>query len=184
MTKLQFSVIALILTTIFAGAAAAQKTASKRPPARQTTAKTTAPKTSTLPPLEVRAARVKVANQYSNVDQFVARLGPIAQSIEALDNESRTRKVSQSSLDLNKATKEKLLAAIKNMRIGIDALETEFETKPALKIYLSRIQGISELAAQSENLAFTGKFVASRDPWRTILQKLNDTLTAMPNAEL
>ena len=185
MTILRFSAVTLILLTVVTGAAIAQKTASKRAPARPTTSKTTAPRSSsTLPPLDVRAARVKVANQYSNVDQFVAKLGPIAQSIEALDNESRSRKVSQASLDLNKATKEKLLTAIKNMRIGIDALETEFETKPALKVYLIKIQGISELAAQSENLAFTGKFVASRDPWRTILQKLNDTLTAMPNAEL
>ena len=171
----------LIIAAILAGAAFGQKTASKkRPPAKTTPARNT----STLPPLEVRAARVKVSNQYSNVDQFVQRIGPITQSIEALDAESRTRKVSQSSLDLNKATKEKLLTAIKNMRVGIDALETEFETKPALKIYLTRIQGIGELAAQSENLAFTGKFVAAGTPWRTILQKLNDTLTAMPNAEL
>jgi hypothetical protein len=111
-------------------------------------------------------------------------MGPIVQSIEALDNEARTRKISQTSADLNVATKQKLLTAIKNMRAGIDALETEFETKPALRIYLIRIRGISDLAAQSENLAFSGKFVSSRDPWRTIAQKLNDTLTAMPTAEL
>ena len=170
----------LIFAALSATGAFGQKTGTKRPPAKTTAAKNT----STLPPLDVRAARVKVSNQYSNVDQFITRMGPIAQSIEALDAESRTRKVAQSSLDLNKATKDKLLTAIKNMRAGIDSLETEFESKPSLKVYLTRIQGISDLAAQSENLAFTGKFVASGAPWRTILQKLNDTLTVMPNAEL
>lgn len=170
----------LILTTLFAGAVSAQKRTTKRkiPP------KTTIKNTSTLPPLEVRAARVKVYNQASNVGQFIKIMGPVAQSIEALDNEARTRKLAKSSIDTNESNKQKLMTAIKNMRAGIDALETEFETKPALKIYLLKIRGISELAAQSETLAFSGKYVSSRDPWRTVLQKLNDTLAAMPTAEL
>jgi len=168
----------LIFTTLFAGAAAAQKSKPKRP--TTTTTKTV----SKLPPLDVRAARVKVSNQYSNVNQFINVMGPIAESIEALDNEARTKKLAQTSMDLNASNKQKLLTAIKNMRAGIDALETEFETKPALKLYLAKIQGVADLAAQSESLAFTGKYVASREPWRMIALKLNDTLTAMPNAEL
>jgi len=176
MKTLRLFVSILLFTSVFAVIGNAQK----KPVKRATPVKNT----STMPPLEVRAARVKVSNQFSNVDQFVTIMGPIAQSIEALDNESRTKKVSQTSLDLNKSSKEKLLTAIKNMRAGIDSLETEFETKPALKMYLVRIQGISDLAAQSENLAFTGKFVAASEPWKQIRQKLNDTLTAMPNVEL
>ena len=168
----------LIFTTLFVSATAAQKSKTKR-------ATTSAPKTvSKLPPLDVRAARVKVSNQYSNVNQFINVMGPIADSIEALDNEGRTKKLAQTSLDLNASNKQKLLTAIKNMRAGIDALETEFETKPALKVYLAKVQGISDLAAQSENLASSGKYVASREPWRMIALKLNDALTAMPNAEL
>ena len=171
----------LVFTALFSGAVAAQKKTTGRP----TTAKTNAPKTtSTLPPLDVRAARVKVSNQASNVEQFVNVMGPIAQSIEALDNEAKTRKIAPASAQANDTNKQKLMTAIKNMRTGIDTLETEFQTKPALKIYLAKIQGISQLAAQSEQLATTGKFVSARDPWKTILQKLNDTLAAMPTAEL
>src|SRR3982751_1510984 len=181
MFRLRAITSVLVFVAIFAGASFAQKKTS----ARTTTAKSTGPKTtSTLPPLDVRAARVKVSNQASNVAQFINIMAPIAQSIEALDSEARTRKVAQSSADANQTNKQKLLTAIKNMRAGIDALETEFETKPALKVYLVKIQGISDLAAQSENLAFTGKFVAASEPWKQIRQKLNDTLTAMPNVEL
>jgi hypothetical protein len=180
MKHLRTSVWIVVSVALFAGAAAAQKRTTKRP----TTAKTTTKNVSTLPPLEVRAARVKVSNQASNVAQFYNVMGPIAQSIEALDNEARSRKVAKASLDANETNKQKLLTAIKNMRAGIDTLETEFETKPSLKVYLLKIQGISDLAAQSENLAFGGKYVASRDPWKTILQKLNATLAAMPDAEL
>ena len=181
MSKLRVITSLLAFAIFLTGAAAAQK---KTPP-RTTTAKTTSGKnTSTLPPLDVRAARVKVSNQASNVQQFVNVMGPIAQSIEALDNEAKTRKIAPASAQANETNKQKLMTAIKNMRAGIDTLETEFKTKPALKMYLVKIQGISDLAAQSENLAFSGKYVSSRDPWRTILQKLNDTLAAMPDAEL
>jgi hypothetical protein len=181
MGKLGIFVSIWIFTALLAGGAAAQKRTPSRTPSTRTTP---AKNTSTLPPLDVRAARVKVSNQESNVAQFVSIMGPITQSIEALDNESKTRKISPASADANASNKQKLLTAIKNMRAGIDSLETEFQTKPALKLYLPRIQGISDLAAQSENMAVSGKYVSSRDPWKTILQKLNDTLAAMPNAEL
>lgn len=178
MSKLWVITSVLGFTVVLTGAVAAQKKSTS-------TGRTTSTKTSsTLPPLDVRAARVKVSNQASNVGQFVNVMGPIAQSIEALDNEAKTRKIAAASAQANDTNKQKLMAAIKNMRAGIETLETEFKTKPALKMYLVKLQGISELAAQSENLALSGKYVSSRDPWKTILQKLNDTLTAMPTAEL
>ena len=173
--------LVFVFATLFAAVVDAQKTASKRPIKRPASTKTNA---ATLPPLEVRAARVKVSNQLSNVNQFINILGPVAQNIEALDNDARTKKISQQSIDLNEASKQKVITAIRNLRAGLVSLETEFKTKPDLKIYLIKIQGISDLAAQSEDSALAGKFVACRDPLRTIAQKLNDTLTAMPNAEL
>lgn len=139
---------------------------------------------STLPPLDVRAARVKVSNQLANVTAFTSRLGPIAQAIEALDNEAKTKRVKQESIDKNAADKQKVISAIRGLREGMVKLETEFRTKPALKKYLTTIQGISDLAGQSETSAIAGKFVAANDPLRTIQQKLNDTLASMPNAEL
>lgn len=154
----------------------------KRPPAKRPT---TAPKTVTqLPPLDVRAARVKVSNQYTNVSLFVAKFGPVAQAIEALDTEAKTKRLSKESLDKNAADKQKVVSAIRGLRDGMVKLESEFRVKPALKKYLVTIQGISDLAGQSEQSAIAGKFVAANTPLRTIQQKLNDTLTAMPNAEL
>jgi len=169
----------LLLATLFAGAAVAQKTTSRRPAPRPTPTKT-----STLPPLEVRAARVKVSNQLYNLKAFVERLGPIAQNIEALDNDARTKKIKKESIDQNEASKQKVITAIRGLREGLVSLETEFRTKPDLKKYLPTIQGISDLAGQSVDSAVAGKFVASVTPLRTVQQKLNDTLALMPNAEL
>ena len=161
----------------------AQKT-SKKTTAKRSTPTSTTTKGSTIPPLEVRAARVKVENQLSNVTQFVNILGPIAQNIEDIDNQARTTKIAQKSQDDNEARKKKVIDAIRGLRDGLTNLETEFRTKPDLKRYLVSIQGISDLAAQSQNSAFAGKFVASQEPLRSISTKLSNTLAAMPNVEL
>src|SRR5690348_5034675 len=104
----------LLLTTVFAGAALAQKTTTTRPVPRPTPVKN-----STLPPLEVRAARVKVSNQLYNLKAFVERLGPIAQNIEAVDNDARTKKIKKESIDQNEASKQKVITAIRGLREGL-----------------------------------------------------------------
>lgn len=172
----RYVLLAVASMAVFSMAAQAQ---TKRPIKR-----TTPVKASTMPPLDVRAARVKVDNQLANVKAFVDRLGPIAQAIEALDAESRTKKMSKQSLDKNEADKQKVIAAIRGLRDGMVKLESEFRTKVVLKKYLPTIQGISELAGQSETSAIAGKLVAANTPLRTIQQKLTDTLAAMPNVEL
>jgi hypothetical protein len=180
MTILRSIAFAAISITVLTGLAAAQRP-TRRPTPRPTPVKT---RVSTIPPLEVRAARVKVSNQLSNVDLFVTKLGPIAQSIEDMDRQIMTRKVSKQSIDLNQANKKKVLTAVSTLRTALVALESEFRTKAVLKKYLLQIQGISTLATQSEDLAIEGKFVACRDPLRSVSRKLNDTLAVMPDVEL
>jgi hypothetical protein len=178
MKTIRILLLALAATTVFSVAIDGQ---TKKKPVK---AKTTVNKAATLPPLDVRHARVKVDNQLANVRAFVARLGPVAQAIEALDVEAKTKKVNQQSLDKNAADKQTVITAIRNLREGMVALESEFRVKPALKKYLPMLQGMSDLGAQSETSAIAGKFVAANTPLRTIQQRLTDTLAAMPKAEL
>jgi hypothetical protein len=172
----RYLVVAFAATLFFSFASYGQ---TKRPVKR-----TSAPKSSTLPPLDVRAARVKVSNQQANVSQFVDKFGPVAQALEALDAESKTRKLGKQTLDKNAADRAKVVNAVRNVREGLVKLESEFRVKPVLKKYLPSIQGISDLAGQAETSAIAGKFVAANASLRTIQQKLTDTLAAMPNAEL
>ena len=147
-------------------------------------AKSTANRPATLPPLDVREARVKVDNQLANIKQFVTKLGPVAQAIEEMDADSKTKKINQTALDTNAANKKAVLTAIRNLREGMVKLESDFRVKPNLKKYLPLIQGISELAGQAETSAIAGQFVSANGPLRTVQQKLTDTLAAMPKAEL
>jgi hypothetical protein len=176
MNLLRIAAPAVLILLIFAGAADAQRRTT-----RKTTAKRTIPAKSTvLPPLNVRAAREKVEIQLSNVTQFINVLGPIAQDMESAKQTSETGTRAQAANEKNSANKQKLITAIRNLRDGLSTLESEFRTKPELQRYLSKIQGITDLAARSEDSAIAGRFVASKDPLRTVAQKLTDTLRTLP----
>jgi len=168
-----FSTI-LIALTIFAGAAFAQRRPARRPVTKPK------PTSSTFAsPLDVRTARQKVSNQVENVTRFTGKLGPIAANIEALDSEARTGNISRAALDQNDANKEKVREAIKNLRAGLVNLETEFRTKAGLRKFLPKIDGITVLSTEAEDLANAGRFTESRRPLQTVLQKLSDTLAVL-----
>jgi len=174
MKQLKFITPAVLLLTLFTVAADAQTKKTRK----STTKKSTA--TKTIPPLDVRTARDKVSIQLSNVKRFIDVLGPIAQGIETLDESGKTKRLPKATVDQNEANKQKVITAIRNLKVGLTDLETEFRTKTALQKYLPNIQGITELAAESEDLAIAGKFVASKEPLRSVAQKLTDTLTVIP----
>lgn len=175
----RYLILTVAAVALLGISAEAQRT-TKRSTNRPATTKASA----TLPPLEVRAARTKVDNQLVNVSLFVKNFGPVAQALDALEAESKTKTLSKQTMDKNASDKQKVVSAIRNVREGLVKLESEFKVKPALKKYLVTIQGISELAGQAETSAIASKFVAANAPLRTIQQKLTDTLAAMPNAAL
>jgi len=172
MKILRFVAFIALCVSIFAGAAEAQKKTGKKTSAKSSKA--------TLPPLDVRAARQKVDNQLANVNRFVDGMGELAQNIEDLDAQAQTKPLSKRYADLNASHKEQLLLMLRNLRTGLTDLESDFRTKPALQKYLVNIQGISQLSAEAEDSAIAGKFVAAKDPLRTVSQKLTDTLKVLP----
>lgn len=174
MKRLEIVTLALFLLVIVTATADAQK---------KTTRKTTTRKTSVtkiVPPLAVRTAREKVDIQLANVNQFVDLLGPIAQGIEDLDNAAKTKPLPKTTADTNAANKKNVIEAIRNLKTALSNLESDFRVKTELKKYLINIQGITDLASQSEDSAIAGKFVAAKEPLREVSKKLTDTLAAMP----
>lgn len=175
MRFLRIAAPALLILLIFAGSAEAQRKTSKK-----TAKKTTPAKATVVPPLNVRAAREKVEIQLANVKRFIDVFGPIAQDLESAERANGTGARAQAANEKNEANKQKVVSAIRNLRDGLSTLESEFRTKSELQRYLSKIQGITNLAAQSEDSAIAGRFVASKDPLRTVAQKLTDTLRTLP----
>lgn len=171
----RISTIFSILLLSLAIPAAAQRT--RRPAPRATPRP--APTKSAINPV-VAAAKQQVANQLSNVNMFVDKMGPIAIAIEDIDKNARTQRFNKKTIDDNEVNKKKLVTAIRGMRAGLVTLETDFRTKPQLTRYLPQIQGISDLCARSEDSAMAGRFVASKDPLRQVAQKLSDTMAVLP----
>lgn len=170
-----FSVI-LVAAFLFTVSAEAQTRRSSRRPAPRPTS--TPSKFAVN--LEISKAKVMVSNQVVNVTRFTEVLGPIASSIEAIDNEVRTTRLSKTVTSQNETNKEKVKQAIKNLRAGLVMLETNFRTKSLLRKFLPKLEGITMLSAEAEDLAFAGKFTESRRPLLAVLQKLSDTVAVMP----
>lgn len=161
----------LLCVLCFAFSAAAQKK-------KKTTATPTATTISNL--ADVKAGAAKVSIQIKNVSKFVYNLGIIGRSIEDLDVEIKAGKASQKGIDTNTRNKQAVITGLKNIQAGLAALEVEFRTKPGLRAYLLKIEGITALCGQSEDYANTGQFLASGRPLLTLIEKLSDTLEAMP----
>lgn len=177
MTITRFAAVMIAVISIFAATATAQKrtTTKRKYPA---TPKVVTTNVSTGS--DVAKAKETVNNQIKNITKFVDVLGPIAQGIESIDNDAKTKKVKKETLDTNAANKQKVITAIRNLRAGLEALENDFTTKPTLKKFLPKIQGISALGIQSEVQAKSNRFSDSRKPLLSVVEKLTDTLAAMP----
>ncbi len=166
--------IGLILLCVMSFAVAAQAQKKKTTTVKKPTT------TSVTNTADVKAGAEKVSIQIKNVSKFIYNLGIIARSIEDLDVEIKAGKASQKGIDLNAGNKQAVMTGLKNLRAGLATLETEFRTKPALRAYLLKIEGITALCSQSEDYASAGQFISSGRPLLTAIEKLSDTLEAMP----
>jgi len=143
--------------------------------------KTTPASVSTTPNLlEIKTGAEKVSTQIKNVTKFIYVLGGVARGIEDIDKEAKAGKISKPVVDKNTQYKQNVIQSIRNLRAGLAALEVEFRTKPSLKPYLVNIQGISDMSGVSEDQALGGQFTQSGKTLLLVVEKLSDTLAAMP----
>lgn len=148
----------------------------KSPPRKtKTTAATTAPTGS-----EIKAGAEKVSTQIKNVSKFIYLLGGIAQGIEEIDKDAKTGRISRATADRNEKNKQAVVTTITNLRAGLVALEIEFRTKPALRNYLFQIDGISDMSGTAEDQAAAGQLRESGKTLLLVIEKLADTLAALP----
>lgn len=155
--------------------------AQRRKTTRKTTTKqTTTTTTTTTNMLEIKTGAEKVSIQIKNVTKFIYLLGGVARGIEDADKEAKAGKLSKLVVDKNTEFKGKVITSIRDLQAGLAALEVEFRTKPGLKPYLLQINGITDLSGQAKDLATSGRFTDSGKVLLLVVEKLSDTLVAMP----
>ncbi len=144
---------------------------------KKPTTKTTNPPAATN---EIREGATKVSIQLNNVAKFVYLLGGIARGIEDIDKDARAGKVPRAVSDKNQTYKQNVIASIQSLRTGLIQLESDFRVKPKLKPYLQSIQGITEISGTAEDQATNGELVNAGKTLLQIIEKLSDTLVALP----
>jgi hypothetical protein len=143
------------------------------------------PRTTTAnPPVtatnEIREGAAKVSIQLNNVAKFVYLLGGIARGIEDIDKDAKAGKISRAISEKNQTYKQNVIASIQSLRTGLIQLESDFRVKPKLKPYLQSIQGITEISGTAEDQATNGEMVNAGKTLLQIIEKLSDTLVALP----
>lgn len=145
--------------------------------------RTVKPKPTPTPAVSVQDLKPgaeKVSIQIKNASKFLYNLGGVAKGIEDIDRAVIERKASREVADKNVKFKKDVIQSIRNLRAGMIALEIEFRTKPELRPFLVHIQGISDISATAEDQALAGQFYESGKTLLFVVEKLSDTLAAMP----
>lgn len=172
----RFTALSILALLFLAVTTEAQRT---RRPTPKATPKPTPVKTFPANAV-VSSAKQSLSIQHHNVNVFVDRIGPIALTLEAMDRDAASRRLTGEKLAEHQQNKKDVVSAFAALRTALVSLESDFRTKPQLSQYLPKIQGISGLAAEAEDSAIAGKFVAAKDPLREVALKLNDTLAVLP----
>ncbi|MCB1022838.1 MAG: hypothetical protein KDB79_00510 [Acidobacteria bacterium] len=121
-----------------------------------------------------------VGIQLKNVSKFVFVLGGVATGIEEIDKDVKSGKASRALADKNASFKNDVIKSIRALRAGLVKLEVDFRTKPALRPYLTNVQGIIDDTARAEDSALAGRFNQSGKDLLIVVEKLTDVLVEMP----
>jgi GTP1/Obg family GTP-binding protein len=131
------------------------------------------------PSAEVQAARARVATQIKNLSQFLYLYGGIAKGIESADRAAREGNASAATLDQNEQTKARVKESIRNVRDGLDKLETDFSSTTALRPYYAGIVGVASKAQMAETQAQANRFDEAGRSLLRVVNQLADALTMM-----
>ncbi len=130
--------------------------------------------------VDLKKGAEDVAIQIKNISKFVFVLGGVAKGIEDIDKDVKAGRASTEIAKQNEEFKSNVRASVQGIRAGLIKLEVDFRTKPALKPYLTKIQGIANQSARAEDFAFAGRFNDSGKELLVAVEMLADALVVMP----
>lgn len=174
MKSISYIVTVLVLSlTVFSFSASAQK----RKPSTSSVPSVTQPSQSSL---ELKSGAENTASEIKKVARFIYVLGGIAQGIEDIDQQAKAGKVSKPTIDQNEQFKQNVIQSIHNLGAGLATLEVEFRTKPGLRPYVSKVDGITAKAGAAEDLAGEGRFKDAGKELLGLIEQLTDALASLP----
>src|SRR4030095_4277336 len=130
---------------------------------------------------EMKAGREEIASQIKTLTQFLYLFGGIAKSIETAEQVNRNREessvgMSQDRIEQNKA---KLRESIKNVRAGLERLESSFRLNPVLQTYYPNLAGVARLGQTADSQAASNNFDQAGRSLINAVNRLADALSAI-----
>ena len=130
---------------------------------------------------EIRAGREQIAGQIKTLTQFLYLFGGISKSIETAEQVNRNHEESSvgMSADRIEQNKTKLKDSIKNVRAGLEQLESSFRLNPVLQAYYPNFAGVARLGQTAESQAAANSFDQAGRTLIAAVNKLADALVAL-----
>jgi hypothetical protein len=128
---------------------------------------------------ERTAASTRVSAQIKSMSQFLYVLGGVIKGIEAAERAAQGQNVTPEAIAQTDRSKASVKDSIRNVRAGLVQLETELSGKAALRPFVHRFLGVSQIAATAEQQADAGQFDQAGRTLLRVIDKLSDGLAAM-----
>ncbi len=125
---------------------------------------------------EAKIGREKVATQIKVLSQFLYLYAGIYKGIESVDQTARARDASSVTVEANERNKAKVKESIRNIRAGLDKLESDFRFSPTLKNYYAYLAGVARMGADAEGQAGANRF---DEAGKSLLKAVNQLTDAM-----
>jgi hypothetical protein len=172
-----FTVIVLIAL----GAASQARSAAqqKQQPKQQQKRPTRGARPTPTPPPDMRAEASEVAAQIKNVSNFIYIYGKVVNGLEVADEQAKSNQASPDIQAKIKDSKDKLIAKIKDVRIGLEDLANNFQANPRLQVQYLKLSYATEAVLNAERLAAAGRYNDAGKFLVTVVERLTDTIISM-----
>lgn len=169
----------LLLGCLLFTTAEAAKQKKRKPAAKRTATPTTT--YAQKQQAELQAGRERIASQIKTLTQFLYLFGGISKGIETAEQANRSHEDSSAALSSEQIerNRSRVKESIRNVRVGLDQLETAFRTNPVLTNYYASVSGVAKIGQNAESQAASNKFDDAGRSLLTAVNKLADALTTL-----
>ncbi len=126
-----------------------------------------------------RDGATRVADQIKTLTKFIYLLGGVAKGLETVDDAARRNQASPAAIDQADKSKAVVRNSIRNVKEGLDQLESYIRATPELQRYYIKIAGVAAGAATAEQQAAANQFDRAGRTLLDVVGRLTDALQEM-----
>jgi len=169
----------IVLIALGAASQARSLTQQRQQPKQQQKRPTRRVKPTPTPTPDMRAEASEVVTQIKNVSNFIYIYGKVVNGLEVADDQAKSNLASPETQAKIKESKDKLIAKIRDVRIGLEDLANKFQANPRLQVQYLKLAYATEAALNAERLAAAGRYNDAGRFLVTAVERLADTIVSM-----